>query len=274
MFPTIKLNIERWKYNSTFELYVSNMGHIRNKSKADIAPKVTANGYCVVYCYGSINCYMFLHRIVMLTWKPTPEAEKLTVDHLDHNKRNNALSNLEWVTFEENQLRAKNDFVSIKQVYDNIPDKKKEEVKPVVSATHTAAVLKKHPNAIQAERKRANKEWKQHVATATHYYVERLPECISKTAINFTVPATAEGKQTILREFARFKFSGYNSVKLLNKFVAIEDAVTKSDEIVYCGMKITFVYPTKKTSTAEIQIAKQNSALMKYAALCGVVFIF
>lgn len=112
MFPTIKLNIERWKYNPTFELYVSNMGHIRNKSKADIAPKIMENGYVVVYVNGSINGYMLLHRVVMLTWKPTPEAEKLTVDHLDHNKRNNALSNLEWVTFEENQRRAKADYVS------------------------------------------------------------------------------------------------------------------------------------------------------------------
>lgn len=114
MFPTIKFNIERWKYNPTFELYVSNMGHIRNKSKADIAPKIMENGYVVVYVNGSINGYMLLHRVVMLTWKPTPEAEKLTVDHLDHNKRNNALSNLEWVTFEENQRRAKADYIPLK----------------------------------------------------------------------------------------------------------------------------------------------------------------
>lgn len=114
MFPTLKLNIERWKYNPTFELYVSNMGHIRNKSKADIAPKIMENGYMVVYVNGSINGYMLLHRVVMLTWKPTPEAEVLTVDHLDHNKRNNALSNLEWVTFEENQCRAKADYIPLK----------------------------------------------------------------------------------------------------------------------------------------------------------------
>ena len=111
MLPTLKLNIERWKYNPTFELYVSNMGHIRNKSKADIAPKIMQNGYVVVYVYGSLNKYMLLHRVVMLTWKPTPEAEELTVDHLDHNKRNNALSNLEWVTQEENMRRAKEDYI-------------------------------------------------------------------------------------------------------------------------------------------------------------------
>lgn len=111
MLPKITLSIERWKYNPTFELYVSNKGHIRNKSKADIAPKITQGGYVTVYCYGSLNRYMLLHRVVMLTWKPTPEAENLTVDHLDHNKKNNALSNLEWVTKEENLRRASKDYV-------------------------------------------------------------------------------------------------------------------------------------------------------------------
>ena len=46
------------------------------------------------------------HRMVMMTWRPTRDMESLTVDHLDHNKRNNAVSNLEWVTKEENKRRA------------------------------------------------------------------------------------------------------------------------------------------------------------------------
>ena len=113
MLPKLHFTIERWKYNPTFELWVSNLGHIRNKSKADIAPKVNQKGYCSVCAYGSLNKYLLLHRVVMLTWKPTPEAEQLTVDHLDHNKRNNALSNLEWVTKEENKQRAQRDYVNI-----------------------------------------------------------------------------------------------------------------------------------------------------------------
>ena len=50
----------------------------------------------------------------MLTWRPTANAELLTVDHLDHNKRNNALNNLEWVTLEENQRRAEADHIVVK----------------------------------------------------------------------------------------------------------------------------------------------------------------
>ena len=115
MLPTIKLNIERWKYNPTFELYVSNMGHIRNKSKVDTAPKIMQNGYVVTYVGGSNPHWMLLHRLVMLTWKPTPEAEDLTVDHLDHNKRNNSVDNLEWVTRAENMKRARADYIDAYQ---------------------------------------------------------------------------------------------------------------------------------------------------------------
>ena len=111
IFPTIKFNIERWKYNSTFELYVSNMGHVKNKSKADVAPKIMQDGYVVIHVGGSNPHWMLLHRLVLLTWKPTPEAEDLTVDHLDHNKRNNVLSNLEWVTRKENMRRAAKDYL-------------------------------------------------------------------------------------------------------------------------------------------------------------------
>lgn len=105
--------IERWKYNKTYQVWVSNQGRFRNQSKADIPVKIGKGGYCYVKVECSSCHYMLAHRLVLLTWKPTPEAENLTVDHLDHNKRNNALSNLEWVSYEENQERAKDDLVEV-----------------------------------------------------------------------------------------------------------------------------------------------------------------
>lgn len=111
MLPKLHIRWERWKYNKTFEVYVSTLGNVRNKSRAPLAPKLDQDGYVRIYVGGSKPKYMFLHRLVMLTWKPTPEAEILTVDHLNHNKRDNTLDNLEWVTSEENQIRATRDRV-------------------------------------------------------------------------------------------------------------------------------------------------------------------
>lgn len=107
ILPTLKLNIERWKWNSEFRIYVSNMGNFKDEHKKPIAVKIgSGSGYIKIKTpYGVKSA----HRLVMLTWKPIPNAEDMTVDHLDHNKRNNKLDNLEWVDETENKTRAKED---------------------------------------------------------------------------------------------------------------------------------------------------------------------
>ena len=109
----IHFSIERWKWNAEYELWVSNKGHFRTAEKREVPVQVGSTGYCMVYCGGNVHRHLLAHRVVMLTWKPTANAELLTVDHLDHNKRNNAVSNLEWVTLEENQRRAQADHIRV-----------------------------------------------------------------------------------------------------------------------------------------------------------------
>lgn len=108
----IHFSIERWKWNPDFGIYVSNKGHFRTRDKRDLPIRIGKKGYCYVHCEGNVNRYRLAHRVVMLTWCPMDDAENLTVDHLDHNKRNNAVDNLEWVTAEENIRRAKEDLVA------------------------------------------------------------------------------------------------------------------------------------------------------------------
>ena len=109
ILPKPIFKIERWKYSKLFGLYVSNLGNFRDKSKKPIKPLVNTNGYLTI-CLKNGN--ELAHRIVAATWLPQEDMFHLTVDHLDHNKRNNAVSNLEWVTKEENLQRAKNDLES------------------------------------------------------------------------------------------------------------------------------------------------------------------
>ena len=119
ILPRFLFKIERWKWNSDYRVYVSNLGHIKNEHKQDLPVYIDNNGYCRVH---TVCCsYKTVHRLVMLTWRPIPNAEELTVDHLNHNKRDNSLENLEWVTEEENLRRAAEDLIK--------KDKKKNNTK-------------------------------------------------------------------------------------------------------------------------------------------------
>lgn len=46
------------------------------------------------------------HRLVMLCFNPIEGCEHLQVNHIDGNKLNNDLSNLEWCTNQENRIHA------------------------------------------------------------------------------------------------------------------------------------------------------------------------
>lgn len=114
MLPRLMMKWEKWKWNDEYGIYVSNTGRFRDKDKHDIPIKIIdTTGYVFVRTkHGARPA----HRLVMLTWKPIPDRENFTVDHLDHNKRNNAVENLEWVTAFENVERAKADMIKAKEV--------------------------------------------------------------------------------------------------------------------------------------------------------------
>lgn len=100
----IHIKIERWKWSKKYGIWVSSDGRLKDKNKTLIKQMINVDGYMV---YKN----KFVHRIVMDTFKPIKTKQNMTVDHLDHNKRNNCLDNLEWVTREENQERAEQDIV-------------------------------------------------------------------------------------------------------------------------------------------------------------------
>ena len=114
IFPKLHIELERWKWNDEYGLWVSNFGNFKTDKKKDRPVKVDGGGYLTVKSYKT-NRFIKAHRLVMLTWKPIADADSMTVDHLDHNKRNNRLSNLEWVTEEENKRRADADLVNQKK---------------------------------------------------------------------------------------------------------------------------------------------------------------
>ncbi len=87
-----------------FENYeVSNLGKIRNiKSGRILKPHLHHSGYLVHgLCENNKHKKLFLHRIIATAFIDNPD-EKPQVNHIDENKLNNDLSNLEWCTEREN----------------------------------------------------------------------------------------------------------------------------------------------------------------------------
>ena len=124
IMPSFNWNIEKWKWNKEYRVYVSNMGHFKDEFKNDIPVKINSGGYISI----KTNLgFKLAHRLVLLTWRPIPDAESLTVDHLNHNKRDNSVKNLEWVTEEENLRRADNDCIKDVKKKKKKKDKKLEK---------------------------------------------------------------------------------------------------------------------------------------------------
>lgn len=110
MLFNLIINFEKYRWNKDYGVYVSNLGHFKDRYKRLLPVKINLGGYLVIK---TEKGYISAHRLVMYTWRPIPNAENMTVDHLNHNKRDNSLKNLEWVDRSENQKRACEDIVNI-----------------------------------------------------------------------------------------------------------------------------------------------------------------
>lgn len=102
MWKTVALNNVNTKYE------VSNEGQVRNSYTLQILkPKIKKNGY-IEYCIypePGIKAYVLAHRLVANAFIPNPNNLS-TVNHIDGNKTNNSIDNLEWASYKENAKHA------------------------------------------------------------------------------------------------------------------------------------------------------------------------
>ena len=84
---------------------IDDMGKIRNINTGNyIKINKNHNGYMRVSLMkkGGGTTSIQYHRLLMMLFKPVENMEKLQINHIDGNKENNVLNNLQWVTSQEN----------------------------------------------------------------------------------------------------------------------------------------------------------------------------
>ena len=87
--------------------YIDNYGSGRKRhfEEADATVYQNKSGYFVIKMSGRGNSHISLHRLVAEVWLNRP-YEKNQVNHIDGNKGNNSVENLEWVTASENMQKS------------------------------------------------------------------------------------------------------------------------------------------------------------------------
>ena len=105
----MKKLITKCKYNLKFNYYITDDGKVwSERTQKYLSFQYDKNGYVKVQMRSTDNkSHRYsIHRLVLENFKPVENMENLQVNHIDGNKKNNNLANLEWTTSEENIRHA------------------------------------------------------------------------------------------------------------------------------------------------------------------------
>lgn len=99
---------EIWKNVENYDgIYqISSLGRVKNSKNLIMKTKPSNDGYVRILLYksGKYKAH-YLHILVAKAFIDNPQ-NKAEVNHIDGNKNNNVISNLEWVTRRENHFHA------------------------------------------------------------------------------------------------------------------------------------------------------------------------
>lgn len=101
----VKKLIINSKHKLKYHYYITDDGRVYSEqTNKYLSTNLDKNGYVKVRLISADNkrhTYS-IHRLVMENFKPRNDMSKLQVNHINGDKTNNFLSNLEWTTCQEN----------------------------------------------------------------------------------------------------------------------------------------------------------------------------
>lgn len=118
---------EVFKWVNGYEGYyeVSNKGNVRSTSYKGVKilkPSKTRNGYLnVIFCVNQVKIHKLVHRLVAETFLENRNNLE-QVNHINGNKEDNSVENLEWCTQEYNNFHAYN--TNLLNRYEDRPEAK------------------------------------------------------------------------------------------------------------------------------------------------------
>ena len=138
--------MEEWKdiigYEEIYQ--ISNLGRIKNKKTGKIKKYGSCGEYQEVNLYKNKKFQGFLvHRLVAIHFLKNIE-NKPCINHIDGNKLNNCVSNLEWCTYKENMAHC--------HKYLGTNQKNKKGSIPVLQYDMNGNLINEYPSMREAER--------------------------------------------------------------------------------------------------------------------------
>lgn len=101
------LSVDEIKKTKYSNYYITSHGRIINNRGHMLKLSIDRNGYSTyTISMNGTPIFVQLHRLVLETFNPIENCEKMMVNHIDGNKSNNELLNLEWCTRSENTLHS------------------------------------------------------------------------------------------------------------------------------------------------------------------------
>ena len=132
---------EIWEPVKGFEGYyeISNYANIKNSKGRILKTYLLNNGYVALKLHkDKVRTSHLVHRLVASTFIENNDINKTEVNHINGNKQDNTLHNLEWVTRSENTQHALNLglYDKIYTMKNNLGKKKKDSISKYYSVCY------------------------------------------------------------------------------------------------------------------------------------------